>query len=79
LVVHPLGDAVAADQHVREQLDGQDRIALCAPFGGGDVAVEGERERLPLGVVSRKAPSRSVVAFTLNQWSKVSCQTTMSP
>jgi hypothetical protein len=78
LVVHPLGNAVAADQHVREQLDGQDRIALRAIWGG-DVAVEGERERLPLGVVSRKAPSRSVVAFTLNQWSKVSCQTTMSP
>jgi hypothetical protein len=37
LVVHPLGDAIAADQHVKEQLDGQDRVAL-RTIGGGDVA-----------------------------------------
>jgi hypothetical protein len=41
-----MGDAVAADQRVKEQVDGQDRVAL-RTIGGGDVAVEGERERLP--------------------------------
>jgi hypothetical protein len=83
LVVHPLGDAVAADQHVRdqhvrEQLDGQDRVALRI-IGVAMSQLKGNGSAF-LGRGLHEGPSRSVVALTLNQWSaKVSCQTTMLP
>jgi hypothetical protein len=68
LLVDPVGDAVAADQHVKEQLDGQDRVALAHQWGG-DVAVEGEREHLPGGGGVHEDAVEVGGALTLNQWS----------
>jgi hypothetical protein len=78
LVVHPLGDAIAADQHVKEQLDGQDRVALrTIGVAMSQLKVNGSAS---LGRGLHEGPSRSVVTLALNQCSaKVSCQTTMSP
>jgi hypothetical protein len=42
LAVGPVGHPVAADQHVKEQVDSQDRVAA-SQHRGGDVAVERER------------------------------------
>jgi len=61
-----MGDAVAADSTSRNSSTAK-TASPWRTIGGGDVAVEGERQRLPLGMVSTKAPSRSMVALTFNQ------------